>query len=299
MIVDAAITASKLADGSVTQNKIGTGEVVSGNIADGAISSVKLANSSVTALKIADGAVISSKFQDGSVTESKIASGAVIQSKLADNVVSQFKISDGAVVTSKISDGAVTTAKILDGSVTTSKILDGSITNSKLAAGVGFQSPMTTQGDLIVGGASGSATRLGRGSADQVLSSNGTSLVWIDPQWGQQGGEYFLTTTNQATSTIATVSIPTGKVSFLSVTVSARRTAGSGDEADSCCFVLTTKARNQSGTVSISSVHSNEWKDVTSWNANLEVSGSSVLVRVTGASLTTIDWVALVEQQTI
>lgn len=40
--------------------------------------------------------------------------------------------------------------------------------------------PMTTGGDLIYGGASGTATRLPNGSAGQVLQSNGTTLA---PSW--------------------------------------------------------------------------------------------------------------------
>lgn len=40
--------------------------------------------------------------------------------------------------------------------------------------------PMTTEGDLIVGGDSGAAIRLGIGTIDQVLTSDGTTAEWAD-----------------------------------------------------------------------------------------------------------------------
>lgn len=45
--------------------------------------------------------------------------------------------------------------------------------------------PMTTGGDLIYGGASGTPTRLANGSAGQVLTSNGTTLA---PSWQSVSG---------------------------------------------------------------------------------------------------------------
>jgi hypothetical protein len=38
--------------------------------------------------------------------------------------------------------------------------------------------PMTTAGDIILGGASGTPTRLGIGSSGTVLKSNGTTAAW-------------------------------------------------------------------------------------------------------------------------
>lgn len=38
--------------------------------------------------------------------------------------------------------------------------------------------PMTTEGDIILGGASGAATRLGVGAANQILQRSGATLAW-------------------------------------------------------------------------------------------------------------------------
>ncbi|MDR1528405.1 MAG: hypothetical protein LBS22_02350, partial [Puniceicoccales bacterium] len=43
-----------------------------------------------------------------------------------------------------------------------------------------FTNPMTAVGDIIVGGTNGAPTRLAVGSSGQVITSNGTSLLWAD-----------------------------------------------------------------------------------------------------------------------
>lgn len=53
-------------------------------------------------------------------------------------------------------------------------------TLSDLGASSGMSNPMTTAGDLIVGGASGAPERLGIGSNGQVLSVSGGGLSWED-----------------------------------------------------------------------------------------------------------------------
>jgi hypothetical protein len=47
---------------------------------------------------------------------------------------------------------------------------------------------ITTQGDLVIGDSSGDASKISIGSADQVLTSNGTTAVWADASGGGGGG---------------------------------------------------------------------------------------------------------------
>jgi len=47
---------------------------------------------------------------------------------------------------------------------------------------------ITTQGDLIIGDANGHAVRLGVGTANQVLTSDGTTVSFQDAQGGGAGG---------------------------------------------------------------------------------------------------------------
>ena len=44
----------------------------------------------------------------------------------------------------------------------------------------GMQNPMNSAGDIIVGGTSGTPTRLGLGSNGKVLTSNGSTAIWND-----------------------------------------------------------------------------------------------------------------------
>lgn len=52
------------------------------------------------------------------------------------------------------------------------------------AAASGFANPMTTAGDIILGGASGTPTRLGIGANTFVLTSNGTTASWAAASGG-------------------------------------------------------------------------------------------------------------------
>ncbi|MDR0742321.1 MAG: hypothetical protein LBE98_02555 [Puniceicoccales bacterium] len=54
------------------------------------------------------------------------------------------------------------------------------ISSSTAASGEGMVNPMTTEGDLIVGGESGAAVRLEKGSDGQVLKSITDGLGWAD-----------------------------------------------------------------------------------------------------------------------
>ena len=65
--------------------------------------------------------------------------------------------------------------------ITQLPIANGGTGQSTANAAFNALSPMTTGGDIIYGGASGSATRLANGSSGQVLLSNGGTAA---PSWG-------------------------------------------------------------------------------------------------------------------
>ncbi len=57
-------------------------------------------------------------------------------------------------------------------------------TVTPVGASSGMTDPMTTRGDMIIRNASNATARLGRGSAGQVLTSDGTDLAWQTPSAG-------------------------------------------------------------------------------------------------------------------
>jgi len=65
-------------------------------------------------------------------------------------------------------------------------IANGGTGQATATAGFNALSPMTTGGDIIYGGASGTGTRLANGSAGQMLQSNGTTSAptWVTPVAG-------------------------------------------------------------------------------------------------------------------
>ncbi len=65
--------------------------------------------------------------------------------------------------------------------------VNSSGTVTAVGAASGLTDPMTTRGDVIVRNASNVTARLGRGSAGQVLTSDGTDLSWATPAGGGAG----------------------------------------------------------------------------------------------------------------
>jgi len=177
-----------------------SGTASNAQIASGAVSSPELATNAVTTVKITDGNVTSAKIADDAITEPKLAAsnapasgqllsyngtnftwvaapsgsaadptmggdltGTASAAQIVAGAVAATELATNAVTTVKITDANVTTAKLADGNVTTAKIADASITEPKLAAS---NAPAT----------------------NQVLTWNGTSLVWTTPAVGGGGG---------------------------------------------------------------------------------------------------------------
>jgi hypothetical protein len=123
--------------------------------------------------------------------------------------------------------GSVTTNANLSGDVTsvgnattyngTLPLLKGGTGQTTKAPAFDALSPMTTGGDLIYGGASGTGTRLANGTAGQILTSNGTTLA---PSWATSSSapdqSYEISNLSLATS-----------VSASALTISVKTKAGS------------------------------------------------------------------------
>jgi hypothetical protein len=79
------------------------------------------------------------------------------------------------------------------------------------SGGSGMTNPMTTEGDLIYGGASGAPERLAAGISGQVLQSNGSSAPpsWVAPSGGSGGGA----------GLVAPVEIDTGNSSIIGLKI--------------------------------------------------------------------------------
>jgi phage minor structural protein len=124
LIVDGAITASKIAANTITAG--------SAIIQDGAITTAKIADAAINSAKIATLAVGAGAIQDAAITSAKIANLAVGTAAIANGAITNAKIGNAAVGTAQIADAAITNAKIANLAVDDAKIAN--ISASKIKA---------------------------------------------------------------------------------------------------------------------------------------------------------------------
>jgi hypothetical protein len=119
-------------------------------IKDGGIVTAELAADAVTGAKIADDAIDSEHYTDGSIDTAHLAADAVTNAKIADDAIDSEHYTDGSIDTAHIADNNVTAAKLFD----------------------------LARGSIIYGNASAATAELTKGSANTVLTSDGTDISW-------------------------------------------------------------------------------------------------------------------------
>ena len=227
---------------------------------------------------------------------------------------------------------------------------------------VGLANPMSATGDLIVGGASGAATRLPIGSTGYVPRVVGGTVAWRElsaaglladrpaAAAGREGQRYYATdaaaglelsecvhkggatyawevvsygvtatgvalaqaasataaaaaieapwsstlapsTVHTEDATVATLeSIPTttDKGHAIDLLV----TAIQGDRSAQVAFKILATVTNAAGVCTVRDVVVTPSDPGSAWTATVDVSGTSIRVRVTGAAATSLDWIA-------
>ena len=101
---------------------------------------------------------------------SNLAAGAIVHARLAGDAVDGDNIADDSINSEHYVDGSIDTAHIADNQVTLAKM-----------AGI-------ARGKIIYGDSSGNPAVLAPGSADQVLTSDGTDISWGTAAAGASGG---------------------------------------------------------------------------------------------------------------
>ena len=99
-----------------------------------------------------------------------LAAGAIAHAKLAGDAVDGDNIADDSVNSEHYVDGSIDTAHIADNQVTLAKM-----------AGI-------ARGKIIYGDSSGNPAVLAVGTADQVLTTDGTDISWGTAAAGASGG---------------------------------------------------------------------------------------------------------------
>ena len=137
----------------------GTNIVTVGTIGTGtwqgtAIASAYIAADAITGAKIADDALDSEHYTDGSIDTAHLAADAITGAKIADDAINSEHYTDGSIDTAHIADNQVTVGKLAD----------------------------LSRGSVIYGNASAATAELTKGSANTVLTSDGTDIAWAATQ---------------------------------------------------------------------------------------------------------------------
>jgi hypothetical protein len=125
MIVDGAITATKLAANSIA---VGTAAIQNGAIVNAHIGNL-------SADKITAGVLAAARIAAGSITASHLATNSVTTDKIAANAVTANELAAAAVTAAKIASKTITAAQIAAGAVTATEISVASL--SAIAANLG------------------------------------------------------------------------------------------------------------------------------------------------------------------
>lgn len=227
---------------------------------------------------------------------------------------------------------------------------------------VGFANPMSATGDIIVGGASGAATRLAIGSTGYVPRVIGGTVAWREisaaglladrpaAAAGREGQEYWstdaaaglelsrcihkggatyawevvsygvtatgvaLTQAASATAAAAAIEAPwsstlapsTVHTDDATVTtlgsiptttdkghaIDLLVTAVQGDRSAQVAWRILATVTNAAGVCTVRNVVITSDDPGSAWAATVDVSGTSIRVRVTGAAATSLDWIA-------
>lgn len=132
-ILDAAVTAGKIAAAAVGSTQLVDASVIQAKIGTGAVGNSQLASLAVQTANIADAAIVTAKIADLSVNTAKIVDLSVSTAKIANLAVSTAQIADAAIVTAKIGTLAVNDAQI--GSLAAGKITAGTMTADVVMSG--------------------------------------------------------------------------------------------------------------------------------------------------------------------
>lgn len=137
MIVDGAITSTKIASKSIDtahlNGKIITADVISSNaitadaIKAGAVTTGKMTANSINGDRITAGTLDAAKIKAGSITASQIASGTITSSQITTGGISAANIAAGAITTDKIAANSINSSKIVSSGITANVIKGGKL----------------------------------------------------------------------------------------------------------------------------------------------------------------------------
>ena len=189
MIVDGAITSTKIASKTIDtahlNGKIITADVISSNaitadaIKAGAVTTDKMTANSINGDRITAGTLDAAKIKAGSITASQIASGTITSAQIKTGTISAGNIATGAITTDKIAANSINSDKIVSSGITANVIKGGKLqsltntTNFDLDTGKLFYNNNNTGVFRVEDGAS----TMGLKFSNTAITVNNTSRI--------------------------------------------------------------------------------------------------------------------------
>lgn len=137
MVVDGAITSTKIASKSInaahlngkiiTADVIATGAIIADAIKAGAVTTSAMSANSINGDRITAGTLDAVKIKAASITASQIASGTITSSQIKSGTISAANIATGAVTTDKIAANSINSDKIVSSGITANVIKGGKL----------------------------------------------------------------------------------------------------------------------------------------------------------------------------
>lgn len=137
MIVDGAITSTKIASKSIntahlngkiiTADVISAGAITANAIKAGAVTTSAMSANSINGDRITAGTLDAAKIKAGNITASQIASGTITSSQITTGGISSANIAAGAITTDKIAANSINSSKIVSSGITANVIKGGKL----------------------------------------------------------------------------------------------------------------------------------------------------------------------------
>jgi len=172
VIVNADVNSSAAIAVSKTALTAGTGLSLSTNTL-----SVDAAQTQITSV----GTIGTGVWQGTAIASGYIAADAITGAKIADDAIDSEHYTDGSIDNAHIADDAIDSEHYAAGSIDTAHIADNQVTLAKMAG--------LARGKIIYGDASGDPAALAVGSANEVLTHDGTDISWAAASSGVSAGK--------------------------------------------------------------------------------------------------------------
>jgi hypothetical protein len=163
-------TAIVIGADSITGAKIADDAIDSEHYTDGSIDNAHIADDAIDSEHYAAGSIDTAHLGDLQVTTAKIAADAITSAKIADDAIDSEHYTDGSIDNAHIADDAIDSEHYAAGSIDEAHLADNAVTLAKMAG--------LARGKFIYGDSSGDPAALAVGSANQILTHDGTDLAW-------------------------------------------------------------------------------------------------------------------------